>query len=184
MAKKRTPTSNTKAIPEWTTRTMRVEDLTPADYNPRKISDRAAKALRASLERFGDLGGIVFNDRTKRLVGGHQRAKVLAALGVETTDVRVVDLDEGEEKIANITLNNGAISGEWDDGALKLLLEDAKRDFPIDFDELLLGDLMVEGSPDAPRRTQVEGGQTREIDVDGFALAHACPRCGFEFNDR
>ena len=56
---------------------MKVKDLKPAGYNPRKISKEKLAALKKSLEEFGDLSGIVFNMRTERLIGGHQRTKNL-----------------------------------------------------------------------------------------------------------
>ena len=60
-------------------RTMKVADLTGAPYNPRTISDEAMKGLSASIERFGLVQPIVWNRRTERVVGGHQRLKVLVA---------------------------------------------------------------------------------------------------------
>lgn len=73
--------SKKRNIPEVETKRMALADLAPADYNPRRISPKAMQGLRASLTRFGELGGIVFNRRTGNLVGGHQRVKALLALG-------------------------------------------------------------------------------------------------------
>gem|GEM_PF-2566928 len=56
---------------------MKLKELKPADYNPRKISDEQLSMLKKALEEFGDLSGIVFNRRTGNLVGGHQRLKCL-----------------------------------------------------------------------------------------------------------
>lgn len=42
---------------------MKVKDLKPAGYNPRKISKEKLAALKKSLEEFGDLSGIVVNAR-------------------------------------------------------------------------------------------------------------------------
>lgn len=120
---------------------MRVAELVPAGYNPRKITARAADGLRASLARFGELGGIVWNERTRRLVGGHQRVKALLALGVEEVDVRVVDLPTAEEKALNVTLNNPAISGEFDFEVLDVVLDDIRADLPNAFEELHLDDI-------------------------------------------
>jgi hypothetical protein len=53
-----------------------LRDLKKADYNPRDISEWGKDALRKSMMKFGDLGGIVVNVRTGRLVGGHQRVSV------------------------------------------------------------------------------------------------------------
>ncbi len=56
---------------------MEVKDLKPAEYNPRQISDEKLAMLGKAMKEFGDLSGIVFNRRTGRLVGGHQRIKHL-----------------------------------------------------------------------------------------------------------
>jgi len=172
--------AKTAAVPVVETRRMKIAELVPADYNPRRISDKALKGLRASLERFGELGGIVWNEQTGHLVGGHQRVKALAALGVDEADVRVVNLPIAEEKAANLTLNNPGIGGDWDDELLRVVLADVQRDLPTAFDELQLSEI-IQATPEL--RTQEDGGSTEEVDVGAFALAHACPRCGFEFND-
>lgn len=132
-----------KNLPTVETVRMPLALLLPADYNPRRISDRAMNGLRASLERFGELGGIVYNKRTGRLVGGHQRVKALAAMGAEDAEVRVVDLPVAEEKAANLALNHPGIGGEWDDALLAVVLDEIKRDLPTAFEELQLDGLFV-----------------------------------------
>jgi hypothetical protein len=97
----------------WQTQKMKVSQLTPANYNPRKISDRALQGLQSSIERFGMVEPIVWNQRTGNIVGGHQRLKVLKDKGVEETDVVVVDFDSNEEVALNVTLNNPSIQGEY-----------------------------------------------------------------------
>lgn len=131
-------------LPDAETVRMPLAMLLPADYNPRRISDRAMKGLRASLERFGELGGIVYNKRTGSLVGGHQRVKALAAMGIEDAEVRVVDLPVAEEKAANLALNHPGIGGEWDDALLAVVLDEVKRDLPTAFEELQLADLRLD----------------------------------------
>ena len=56
---------------------MKIKDLKPADYNPRKISDKKLGMLDKAMREFGDLSGVVFNRKTGNLVGGHQRIKNL-----------------------------------------------------------------------------------------------------------
>jgi len=94
-------------------RRMKLSDLKPADYNPRKIEDGAFKGLGASLSRFGILSHIVWNKRTGNIVGGHQRYKHLLDEGEVETDVVVVDLDDDNEVALNITLNNRGIRGDF-----------------------------------------------------------------------
>lgn len=136
------------ALPDTETVRMPLDLLLPADYNPRRISDRAMKGLRASLERFGELGGIVYNKRTGRLVGGHQRVKALAAMGVKDAEVRVVDLPIAEEKAANLALNHPGIGGEWDEALLAVVLAEVERDLPTAYEELQLDDLIGEAASD------------------------------------
>jgi ParB-like chromosome segregation protein Spo0J len=102
--------------------TKKISELTPAKYNPRKISDEAIGRLTKSLAEFGNIQPITWNSRTGNLVGGHQRLKVFQAMGKTEVEVWAVDLDEKKEKAANIALNK--LAGEFDLPALKDILED------------------------------------------------------------
>jgi len=57
---------------------MKTNELTPNPANPRTISDEQLERLRLSMKEFGDLSGVVRNQSTGNLVGGHQRVKILA----------------------------------------------------------------------------------------------------------
>jgi len=92
---------------------MKLGDLTPAVYNPRRISDEAFSGLGNSISRFGLLANIVWNKRTGNIVGGHQRYRHLLEMGETETDVIVVDLDDNEEVALNITLNNKMVRGDF-----------------------------------------------------------------------
>jgi DNA modification methylase len=122
---------------------MALLDLVPADYNPRTITDEALAGLSESLRTFGLVQPIVYNERTGRIVGGHQRAVALEAQGVETTDVVVVDLEEAEEKALNLTLNSPAIAGRWTEDALPIL-EEIHLELPELADSLMLPELGLE----------------------------------------
>lgn len=102
-------------------RTVKLTDLNPAPYNPRKIDKAALAGLAASMDRFGVLEPIVWNKRSRNVVGGHQRLKVLLAEGVKETQVVVVDMDEAAEQAANLTLNNPGVAGEFDDNLPDIL---------------------------------------------------------------
>ncbi len=104
---------------------MKVTDLIPADYNPRldlQSGDKEYEKLKRSIQEFGYVDPVIWNERTGVVVGGHQRLKVLQELGYEEIDVSVVDLSEEQEKTLNIALNK--IEGDWDNFKLKELLED------------------------------------------------------------
>ena len=95
-------------------------DLLPADYNPRKDL------------KPGD--AVIWNKTTGRVVGGHQRLKVLMDMGMTKVDCVVVEMDEDKEKALNIALNK--ISGDWDKDKLALLIADLQG---ADFDVSLTG---------------------------------------------
>lgn len=115
-------------------RKIPIEQLNPAAYNPRKDlqpGDPEYEKLKRSIQEFDLVEPLVWNERTGRLVGGHQRLKVLQELGYEEVEVSVVDLPEEKEKALNIALNK--ISGDWDNEKLKDLLEELDTgDFDIE----------------------------------------------------
>lgn len=68
-------------------------DLLPADYNPRKDlkpGDAEYEKLKRSIEQFGYVEPVIWNKATGRVVGGHQRLKVLIDLGMTEVDCVVV----------------------------------------------------------------------------------------------
>ena len=96
-------------------------DLIPADYNPRKDlkpGDPEYDKLKRSMEQFGYVEPVIWNKSTGRVVGGHQRLKVLMDMGVTEVECVVVEMDEEREKALNIALNK--ISGDWDKDKLML----------------------------------------------------------------
>lgn len=102
-----------------------ITQLNPATYNPRKDlqpGDVEYERLRRSIEEFGYVEPLVWNKRTGNIVGGHQRFKVLVAMGYNDIDCVVIDLDEQREKALNVALNK--ISGAFDIPLLTDLLRD------------------------------------------------------------
>lgn len=120
-----------------TIETIKVERLLPADYNPRKDlkpRDAEYEKLKRSIEQFGYVEPVIWNKTTGRVVGGHQRLKVLLDMGITEVECVVVEMDEEKEKALNIALNK--ISGEWDKDKLALLISDLQG---TDFDVSLTG---------------------------------------------
>ncbi|MBR3999406.1 MAG: DNA modification methylase [Clostridia bacterium] len=112
-------------------------ELLPAEYNPRKDlkpGDTEYEKLKRSIEQFGYVEPVIWNKTTGRVVGGHQRLKVLIDMGVTEVDCVVVELSEEKEKALNIALNK--ISGEWNKEKLALLITDLQG---ADFDVSLTG---------------------------------------------
>lgn len=117
--------------------TKKLKDLIPADYNPRKSlkpGDPEYEKLKRSLEQFGYVEPIIWNQQTKTVVGGHQRLTAMMDLGMTEAEVVVVDFDLETEKALNVALNK--ISGYWDKDKLALLITDLQA---ADFDVSLTG---------------------------------------------
>jgi len=121
---------------EFKVKMMPIEELRKADYNPRSISDEDKKALERSLKRFGLVEPLVWNEATKRLVGGHQRLDVLLEDGVKEVPVSIVNLPEVEEKALNVTLNNENVAGKWDFSKLDTLKQQISDEIPDAYDQL------------------------------------------------
>lgn len=94
----------------------KIRDLDRAAYNPRIDlipGDTEYENLRRSIITYGMIIPVVWNQRTNRVVGGHQRLTVLENEGETEVDVSVVDLDETQERQLNVALNK--IEGGWDE---------------------------------------------------------------------
>lgn len=107
--------------------------IKPATYNPRKDlkpADKEYQHIKNSIEQFGYIDPIIWNERTGNLVGGHQRFKILQAQGMEEIECVVVDFDEATEKAANMAVNKA--QGDWDLEKLDSLLKEVSTEFQME----------------------------------------------------
>lgn len=113
-------------------------ELIPAEYNPRKISEKDFKQLKKSLSSFQCVEPIIVNQyegRENVIVGGHQRLKAMIDLGWSDVPTIEVHLDLAEEKELNVRLNKN--TGEFDFELLTDLFSiDELEDIGFDPDEL------------------------------------------------
>lgn len=185
---------------------MEVKDLSPNLKNPRKISDAKLAQLKKALAEFGDLGGFVFNRKSKQIVSGHQRAKLFdgsAKITIEkkyskptTTGTvaegfiefngerfkyREVSWTDQKEKAANIAANKGA--GEWDHELLGEWLQELEEShFDLDLTMFDAPELSVFGIGDAEEVKKSAVGSKEYSEKEFQEFSHQCPKCGFEFN--
>ena len=90
---------------------VKIAELNPAEYNPRRMTNKQYEDLKNSLEKFGLVDPIIINsDNT--VVGGHQRLRIMREMGAELVPVVRVNLSKEDEKELNIRLNKN--SGEFD----------------------------------------------------------------------
>ncbi|HEM3502728.1 TPA: DNA modification methylase [Streptococcus suis] len=119
--------------PTMEIREIRLSELHPASYNPRKKlkkGDKEYEKIKQSLLKFGYVDPIIVN-KDLTVIGGHQRLTVLKDLDYETAKCVIVDLSKEDEKALNIALNK--ITGQWDDQLLAdLLLDLQESDFNLD----------------------------------------------------
>lgn len=149
---------------------MPLDKLKPAAYNPRvELTEdmEEYQALKKSIEEFGDVEPIVWNQRTGNIIGGHQRYNVLKALGYKAAMVSVVDMEEAQEKTLNIALNK--VEGEWDEEKLKTVLEE------LDFEDVQLAGfnmdevaLLMEDDGGFEESMEEALGDAEEYSEDGY----------------
>lgn len=149
-------------------KTVRLDELNPAPYNPRKDlqpGDPEYEKLRRSIEEFGYVDPIIYNLREngeKVIIGGHQRHKVLVELGYEEIQAIELRLDRSREKALNLALNK--IEGDWDADKLKELLRELEDEgfdteatgFDRDEIDSLLDEFYVEGDEDDPYTSKIK----------------------------
>lgn len=95
---------------------VKVGDLKPSEYNPRKLSEKAKADLTESITKFGNVDPLIANSSKERLnvlIGGHARLRIMKELGYKEAPVVYVDIPEIErEKELNVRLNKNI--GEFD----------------------------------------------------------------------
>jgi len=146
-----------------------------ADYNPRRISDDDMTSLRRSIRFFGVVEPIVFNRRTRRVVGGHQRIEAALLENKPTLPTLEIDIDEPTEKQLNLALNR--IGGTWDETALGRVLAElnaagvdmANTGFrPGEIEKFIAAtrasDEAADQAPDLPVKATAKPGDIWELD--------------------
>ncbi|MEC0169897.1 ParB N-terminal domain-containing protein [Paenibacillus graminis] len=165
-------------------RIIPIEKINAAAYNPRidlQPGDLEYEKLRRSLDEFGYVDPIIWNEQTGNMVGGHQRYKILVnEQGCTELAVSVVNLDPERERLLNIALNK--VSGRWDDDALSKLLVDLQQDGTdislSGFDEVDLKQML--GQIEVPNFEEGTTEDQGDLGVLSSKLVK-CPHCGEVF---
>lgn len=95
----------------------KINELIPADYNPRTLTEKQFGDLKQSLKEFGFVEPVVVNINPERkdiIIGGHQRVKVWQSMGNETVPTVEVNLTLEKEKELNIRLNKNTGSFDFE----------------------------------------------------------------------
>ncbi len=136
-------------------RLLPLDELKPAPYNPRRAvaaSSPAYRKLKTSLEEFGLVEPLIWNETTGHVVGGHLRLRILEELGVDEVSVSVVRLSPAREKALNVVLNNQEAQGRYERTKLAELLAELELGdlTSTGFDEATLRQLQLEPLDDLP----------------------------------
>lgn len=101
-----------------------INELIPAEYNPRVLTDKEYKDIKQSLKEFGLVDPVIVNmhkDRKNIIVGGHQRVKIWSDLGNDTIPTVEVILPFKKEQELNVRLNKN--TGQFDYDILANMFE-------------------------------------------------------------
>jgi len=153
--------------------------LNPAEYNPRKVTDKQWDEIRESITKFGIVDPLLVNGAENRkniLIGGHLRLKAAKDLGFTQIPIVYINISDIErEKELNIRLNKNL--GEWDLDLLSNFSEEMLKD--IGFESLELDKIFDEkkgekNPDDAPEQRATT--TTKQGDV--FILGDHRLMCG------
>lgn len=172
---------------------MLASELNNYSKNPRRMTEKMNTLLESSLSEYGDLSGIVFNQRNKSLVGGHQRSRLLKDSGkLEVTEefspakedgtvgygylvnqkgqkfaLRLVDWDEEKHAKANLIANK--VKGDFDmdilanEFEIDMLLEVGFEESELGVDLYPTDDEKENEVPEVPKSTTTKLGDVYQL---------------------
>lgn len=114
---------------------IKLGNVNPVAYNPRRITLSKFEALKRSISDNGFVHPLVIQKEGNRLIGGHQRRRaLLELLGEGALESKVpcivLDVDDSKAKLLNIALNN--TEGEFDTDLLARVIESVVPEIPLD----------------------------------------------------
>jgi len=164
---------------EWRNRIVEqrlvpIAELKANPHNWRKHPTAQRGALADLLRDVGVVQGVIFNQRTGRLVDGHLRVELAEKAGQTTVPVTVVDLDEGEERLVLATLDPIGMMAEADSQLLTSILSE------LNVESESLGELL-KTMADEIVEDDVIVGKAYDVDVEEKVKFATCPNCKHRF---
>ena len=151
---------------EWPIERVKVSQLKPFDKNPRTITPQAYASLKDKIERLG-FNNPIQATHDYRIIGGHQRCKILKELGVKEISIARAPYEMTDDQFREALIESNVSDGQWDFAALE-------ADFGID-------NAVKWGVPEDwfPKNFEpVEEITQGSLDIKKH---HICPECGHEF---
>lgn len=138
MVKTKKPQGKEKSNPSLSIISVRLSDLKPSEYNPRKWTEKDKTNLKNSIKKFGLVDPIIVNSASSRkniIIGGHFRAFCAGELGIESVPVVYISIpDIKKEQELNIRLNKN--TGQFDFDLLANIADDILTDVGFESVEL------------------------------------------------
>ncbi len=159
-------------------------ELVEYDKNSRTHSHDQIEQVARSIQEYGFTNPVLV-DENNVIIAGHGRKAAATKLGLERIPViRLSGLSEAQIKALRIADNKLALNSSWDVDMLQAELADLSQDgydlsvigfSGSELDELLAAETEQQEEEDIPEDFE---------EVEETKLAHKCPRCGFEFDDK
>lgn len=188
--------------------TIKITDIVPARYNPRRITNEDYEKLTNSINEFGLVDPIIINLNNNHIIGGHQRYDVLFSQYLENNEYETLLLikrgdigwvfpdeelkvkDLNHEKAMNIVLNK--VQGEFDNIKLGDLLNDLSIEgldlkitgFEKEEIKNLFSDVDVSGFGEGLDDNYIddkEENPKKEVSNSKNRKEITCPECGHVF---
>ena len=152
-----------------------IDEIRPRDDNPNRHPEEQLQRLEKIIKYQGFRSPLVVSNQSGFLVSGHGRLDVAKRLGFKELPVIFQDFENEDAEYAHVVAENSIAS--WSDLDLSLInLEIPSLGPDFDIEMLGLKDFKIDP-------VELEN-SSAELDTDSFDnFDHACPKCGFEWND-
>ena len=153
---------------QWPTKIVDIDELKPYERNPRKISREKYRRLKRKIQRLGFNSPIVAT-HDLRIIGGHQRIKILKELGAKQVTVSYAPYEMTLAQFKEALIENNISEGEWD---VDMLEED--------FEEYELEEYGVDGATIKTIKALSPVPADSQPNLDEKPMI-TCPKCSHEF---
>lgn len=110
-------------LEQLNTVTVDISSLKFDPKNARKHNERNLEAIKASLEKFGQVEPLVVRKSNHQVIGGNGRLEVMKSLGWTSCNIVELDISEKEAISLGISLNRSGELASWDENNLAELME-------------------------------------------------------------
>lgn len=151
-------------------------ELLPHEMNHRRHPDQQKAVVAASIRELGFVRSVIVNQRTGKIIDGHERVSQAVAQGIEEIDVEYVDLSEEEERKALLVLDASSELATVDSQSLDDLLRHVQtgEEAIVSLMESMAIDAGLVSPEFEPATAEEQGKLDEKSSV-------TCPQCGCSF---